>query len=93
MKLTRKQRSALADLADGDDLVFEQGAGWWIGERRTNGQLGLSLVSLALVSKDSSSGIDRYEINETGRRALDGLLPYRDADGVYHDSLADLLGI
>lgn len=87
LKLTRQQRKALEFLRDDKeygDMVYEPGAGWWLGINKTNGKLALGLIRLCLVSKEQYNNSDRYEcwiINESGKRALDGKPPYRKSDG------------
>lgn len=94
MKLTRVQRRVLTIMRDDDqELVYSRGGGWWLDLERTNGKLGLGLLRLMLISPDSWASDDYqcYWINESGRRALEGLPPYFDCCGNYHDSLASLI--
>ena len=90
MKLTRAQRRVLQTLADDEDvdLAYDKGGGWWIGDEKTNGKLAMALICRVLVSADGHGDFQRYAINESGRRALQGLPPYRDSHGNYHESLA-----
>lgn len=97
MKLTNGQRRALEFLRDDEeygDMVHELGNGWWLGTHRTNGKLALGLIRLIFVTREQFSNNDKYErweINETGLRALDGKPPYRKADGTHVDNLHEVL--
>ena len=80
-KLTKRQREVLQALLDDDgiDLAHNKGAGWWIGDRQTNGKLVNSLLRRCLLREISfQDGIIRYTINESGERALKGIKP------IYH---------
>jgi hypothetical protein len=72
--LTRGMFRALTEMErDDEELVWEKGGGWWIGDRRTNGKVGIRLLLLCLVSasQDSHTGkFERYDINEEGRRII-----------------------
>ncbi len=74
----------LRDDKEYGDLVYEKGSGWWLGAKRTNGKLALNLIRLCLVSKQDYSD-DRYCINQSGLRALEGKKPYRQSNGTYVD--------
>lgn len=94
MKLTRGQRRVLEAIRyDPDaDLAYSKGGGWWYGDEQTNGKLALSLIRLMLVKDESESeDFQRYTINSSGIRALEGEPPYCDSLGDYHDSIAELL--
>ncbi len=97
MKLTNGQRKALEFLRDDEeygDMVYEPGNGWWLGIHRTGGKLALSLIRLCLVTKEqwnNSSKCERWEINESGRRALDGKPPYCKGNGTHMDNLHEAL--
>lgn len=104
MKLTSGQRKALEFLRDDEeygDMVYESKNGWWLGTHRTNGKLSLSLIRLCLVTIDemssnttgvgSKSKYERWEINETGLRVLDGKPPYTKANGTHVDDLREIL--
>lgn len=70
-KLTAKQRFVLNKLLnEEEELVYEEGAGWWIGEDRTNGKLANSLLRACLISDCSFGSVLRFSINQTGRNAL-----------------------
>ena len=94
MKLTRGQRRALRIMNREDEpLTYEKGAGWWLGNDKSNGKLGLGLLRLCLISPDSF-GDDQYQnywINSSGLRALNGDPPYANGDGQYFDTLEELL--
>lgn len=98
MKLTDRQRKALEFLRDDEeygDMVYEPGAGWWLGICKTNGKLALNLIRLCLISREQYSYSNRYErwtINEAGRRVLNGQLAYRKSDGTYTDKMFDKIG-
>lgn len=100
MRLTRYQRQVLVwmrdNSSDGDDpdtdLVYEEGGGWWCGDRRVSSTTAHFLIRNALVSADEMSrAIQRHTINECGKRAIEGLQPYRNGDGQYFDSLDQLI--
>jgi hypothetical protein len=96
MKLTYGQRKALKFLRDDEeygDMVHEPGSGWWLGTHKINGKLALSLIRLCLVTREQWSNSSKYErwgINGTGLRALDGKPPYTKADGTYVDNLHEV---
>jgi hypothetical protein len=95
MKLTRAQRRVLKSLAENEDidLAFDKGGGWWIGDEQTNGKLATALIRMVLVRKDghTSGDMERYTINDSGRRALEGLPPYRASDGRYYDTFYECM--
>lgn len=95
LRLTRKQKLLLLKLRDDPeaDLVYEKNAGWWCGMERLSGQLARALIQLAFVSNRRlpGSSYDSYEINDCGRRHLENLPPYRDAEGEYHWTYRALL--
>ena len=73
--LTKRMYEVLKALADDveTDLVWEKGAGWWIGFHRTHGKTALALVRLCLVNEDSiarDGTYCRYDINEHGEAAI-----------------------
>lgn len=96
LKLTDRQRWALEFLRDDEeygDLVYEPRAGWWLGADRTNGKLAFGLIRLCLITKEpgtSDNICERWGINESGRRALDGKPPYRNGSGVYTDKICQI---
>jgi hypothetical protein len=93
MYLTRRQREVLTKLRDEPDCdLAVSGLECWVGNEKTSLALAYALLRLMLLSPvDMGGSAAYYEINESGRRALDGLPPYRDASGQYHDSVAALL--
>lgn len=58
-----------------DDLVWERGGGWWIGDEQTSGAVGNKLLRLCLISESNmvinSQTYKVYGINEDGRGCLD----------------------
>lgn len=77
----------LRDHEHNDDLVCDR-LECWYGENRTTRQVVNQLLRVCFISPDSiPSGSEHYHINESGRRALDGLPPYRDAEGQWHETL------
>jgi len=70
-KLTKRQREVLTILSSGEELVFEKGAGWWLGLDRVGGKLPITLLRhMTIRADDYSSSVQRYTINETGRKSL-----------------------
>lgn len=54
-----------------EELVFEKGAGWWVGEHKTSGKVGLRLLRFCLVKEDGFPGqMLRLYINGDGKKAL-----------------------
>jgi len=77
VKLTPGIRAVLQEMSKGEELVFETGGGWWIGDRRTNGSIAMKLLRFCLITSDSYNEIDeargylvRYSINEDGLALL-----------------------
>lgn len=73
--LTRGMERVLREmLVHHEELVYEPGAGWWIGERQTSGAVAFRLLRLVLVREcmDSHESFQRFEINEDGRKILKG---------------------
>jgi hypothetical protein len=96
VKLTRGEREVLQRLHNQTriDIVYEKGAGWWLGNRRLSSKLAKSLLQKCLIRADSmnSPGVfERYIISPSGERALDGEPPYRRADGRYVDALEEIM--
>ena len=78
MKLSIAQRKVLLKMKEGEELINEKGAGWWIGLRRTNGRLVYNLLRMCAISQDTFSK-DNYQIfniNETGRKLLEDKMPH-----------------
>lgn len=68
--LTKRQRELLEILKGGDEaLVYDKGAGWWVGLERTSGRTAYWFIRNMLVSEDSYSE-DHFYINRTGTEAL-----------------------
>lgn len=97
MNLTKSQIRVLTWLRDNkneaDGAITCDGLECWYGFNKTNWQMVNSLLQLVLVSdvSDTNGGTKRYAINGSGERALDGLPPYRDCDGNYHDDFYALI--
>lgn len=94
-KLTKRQISVLEFLRDNNesDMVYDKGAGWWIGNERTNGKLALGLIRLCLVVQSQGNNMgefSRWGINESGRRALRNQPPYCLSDGTYVSNLSEV---
>lgn len=80
--LTPSMARVLREMAEGEgedgerdvDLIYERGAGWWVGNRRTSGRVALGLLRLCLVHEDQNAGpgsaVERYFISEDGRQIL-----------------------
>lgn len=65
---------AVPDEDGGPELVYEPGGGWWVGLDRTSGRAprqALLLVLLHLEADSRLGGLERYTVNEEGRRALE----------------------
>ena len=86
-KLTPAARLVLRWLADNeheDDLLCE-GIHCWYGPERTSWRVVKQLLNSVLISPDtfSEQTSKRFTINESGKRYLKNLPPYRDSDGKY----------
>jgi hypothetical protein len=56
------------------EIVNEDGAGWWVGQERVSGRCCLNLLRLALLKQeelDGKSGFRRYEPNSETFKVLD----------------------
>lgn len=57
------------------ELVYERGAGWWVGDEQVGGRWARLAIVLVLLGTDSyspaGSGLERWHVNEEGRRALE----------------------
>lgn len=95
VKLTPKQHEVLLRLRDDPeaDLVYEKNHGWWCGFDRLGAGVAWALIRLSFVSLRSRSGelVQRYEINGTGIRHLQGLKPYTDSRGRHFWTFRELL--
>lgn len=60
--------------SEDQELVYERGAGWWVGCDQVAGRYARLAIQLVLVGLDGFSrvghGMERYHVNEEGRRAL-----------------------
>lgn len=60
--------------SEDQEVVYERGAGWWVGEDRTTGRWPRLALTLALVSPTQDThvghGLERYEVNEEGRKLV-----------------------
>jgi hypothetical protein len=95
MKLTKMGRRILMTLnehPDDFDLVYEEGAGWWLGNERVSGKAVWCLIRDCLISRDNDpdAELERWSINQSGCRALKGFKPYRAGDGKYYSSITEL---
>lgn len=74
MDLTKTQKTILQRMANGDELTWEKGAGWWIEDDKTNGKLVMRFLRHCLISEDQFTEGDekykRFSINGTGKEAL-----------------------
>ncbi len=78
--LTKRQREVLETMADypfnfRGELVYEQGAGGWLGYDRVAARTVFALLRACAISLESGSVIgdgrvERYRINETGRQLI-----------------------
>lgn len=72
--LTKRQREVLTKMRDEDEeLVYERGEAW-VGDERTSAAVVFALLRLMAIRMDQQStvgGVERYTINETGRKLLD----------------------
>ena len=74
-----------------DGWLVQEGVECWIGDQRTSHAVVKQLIECCFVSEEQSGGRTRmYSINDSGKRFLDGLEPYRDGDGFYHATMFDL---
>lgn len=88
--LTPRANQVLSQLASDDPEMQEivcSGGECWIGLERTSYATVNQLLQAVFVSADDLGGAEHYAINESGRRFIQGLPPYRDGDGNYHWSL------
>lgn len=95
--MTKAQRRVLEWLRDHRDgatgYIICEGLECWYGLRRTNRVTVDGLLVLCLVSQLSNEGgCELYAINESGVRALQGLPPYRDSEGNWHETTAFMYG-
>lgn len=55
------------------ELVYEQGAGWWVGLRQIRQNTAFKLLHLCLIHRESTyrSDFEVYTLNEEGRKIID----------------------
>ena len=79
IRVTARMVKVLQAMANGaldDDeceLVYERGAGWWLGLERVGNTAGTRLLQACAIRAESDNRIgefERYTINETGRQIL-----------------------
>jgi hypothetical protein len=71
MKLTNKQRDALEQLANGAELTEAHPGGWWIGNNRISGRVGMFLLRYCLIRKIyDDTEVKGYIIGEDGTGVL-----------------------
>lgn len=71
--MTAKQRQILTKMKDGEELVYEKGAGGYVKYTRVSFSTLLGLQRLMAISATLGSEVgkvERYVINETGRKLL-----------------------
>jgi hypothetical protein len=77
----------------GDGELVVDGLSVWFGTDRTSIGVVRQLLECVFISNTSgraNDGCKVFGINESGRRWLGGLPPYRDSGGDYHATLFDL---
>lgn len=79
----------LAENKDDDDIITD-GIEVWFGYNRTNWRVLLQLLECCFVSQGSPDH-DHYHINGSGERFLQGLPPYCDQDGKYHNTVFEVM--
>lgn len=75
--LTPGALRVLREMRDQDEeLIYEPGAGWWVGLRQTSGSVAFQLLRLCLLHKETFQGgsLERYVLNEEGHNILDDAL-------------------
>jgi hypothetical protein len=80
--LTPRQKDILAKLASDKELTWAKGGGWWLNLERVGGKTVAALLR-GCALRESYNENDKYliyEINETGRKALETgeLMEYHD---------------
>ena len=77
---------------EADPAIVCEGLECWIDDRRTSWRTVRQLLQAVLISDTSwGDACRRYELNESGRRYLQGLPPYCDSQGQFHATMFDLL--
>lgn len=74
---------------DDDDLIVDRLEVWY-GEHRTSWSVLNQLLECCFVSQESVAE-NHYYINGSGERFLQGLPPYRDQDGKYHNTVFEVM--
>ena len=73
-KAGKRQLAILKIMNEQDEeLVWEKGAGWWIGLEQTSGKTVKALIQFTCISLAQDSNKDdfqRYQINSTGQKTL-----------------------
>jgi len=70
-KLTPREKEILERMKSGEELCYEKGSGWWIGDDRTSGRKAFIFLRFCMVSEDAYSGVvQRYHLNGTGEECL-----------------------
>lgn len=73
--LTIGMERVLREMRDQDEeLVYEPGGGgWWVGLKKTSGQVGNALLRLCLIHREEYEGgrLERYSLNEDAKRVLE----------------------
>jgi hypothetical protein len=77
--LTRGTHAVLKRMRDDPDadgeIVWEKGAGWWVGNHRTSASVGKGLLQLCLLHDEggNSENFKRYTLNSDGRNIIDNV--------------------
>ncbi len=73
LRVTTAERNLLIRIRDSEDgeLVYEKGAGWWVGYDRVSAQVVHGLLNKVLIrDTDNTAGVlEIYELNEEGEQA------------------------
>jgi hypothetical protein len=78
VQLTEGERNLLWEMHhDDQELVYEEGAGWWLDLNYVSARTCWSLLKKMLIKDvtDTNGVLRRYIINESGERALNGETP------------------
>lgn len=65
---------AVSEEDGGQELVYERGAGWWVGLDRTSGRAPRQAIQLVLLHLEGDGRVgdfERWTLNEDGRRVLE----------------------
>ncbi len=88
--ISRRAKELLQLLAGDDPDTSEivcDGGKCWLGLERVHRSTVTQLLQKVFVRCDDLGGCEHYSINESGRRFLEGLPPYRDSSGQYHETM------